>query len=712
MRIIFNAIIPIGLCLLTGCREKAPTVELPPEEFGEIKYAVEEGDAMAGLPGPVYQTQVNSSIDWQPWTEESFEKARQYRRLIFAVVVMPQQPSYEESLRDLESNSDVVSEINSNYVPILIDGDAVREMGLLTIHLCAEIRSGLKLPLMIWMTPKGAPVAWMPLSGGSGQDVGDIFPQSHVVLNRMWQDENEYILSNSTMDQKMRRERLIESYVGEENDADPADVSVRSLRQLVSLYDPLSRTLDETGGLFPTGPLDLLAAGVQIEGLPGDLRKRCKDVLKDLLDDLLRSAMFDPLDGGVFSSRVGTDWSMPGFARDCSSQARVVMCLFEAYAATGDERALAKAMDLMDFVETNYRTDDGLYSFGGSSMKDTESWLWEFDEVRDLLSPDEFPVFWIAAGLKEDGNIPSENDPERKFFRLNSLRNTKDASEVAAVLGTDVGQVADLLESAKAKLLKVREARLGLVVRKRDANAGVTLRMVSVFATAYRITGDEKYRERAEELMAKSKEVFGKGRQLRLYAGEAPESLVGGRAFLYALAIQAALDVHAITLSESWKFWAADLVSTATELFAEDGYIREASVDMDLCGLPVSNNAMVFEESTIGLFAMAQKRLKLLDIPAPQALESMIGDYPANVSSNPILYTDLVQAGLVGAYGKSYLIGENSSGELREAILRLPLRAATRNISSDEPDKIRVVDTEGNTTQVEDSEDLDVPFLP
>lgn len=711
MRIIFKVFIPIWLCLLAGCRENAPIAELPPEVGEEVEFTL-EGEGLKGLPGPVYRTQGDSAIHWQPWEAESFEKAARSQRLIFAVVVMPQQPSYEDKLAYMEGNAELVSAINGNYVPILIDGDAIREMGLLKIQLCAEIRSGFNVPLMIWMTPEGAPVAYMPMGSDNGKDIGQLFSQSHEGESKMWQEDKAYVLSNSISDQQIRRQKLLDMYGLIEKVDDPAAVARRCLRQLSSLYDPLSRSLDETGGLFPTGALNLLAAGVLTEALPETQRKMSKDVLVSLLDDLLRSAMFDPLDGGVFEYRIGSDWSMPGFFRTCSGQARVAVSLFESYAATGDERALSRGLDLIKFAEENYQTEEGLYVNEMYDRNSTKDWLWEFGEIRDLLSEEEFPVFWIAAGLAENGNILPENNPGKSFFRKNTLLNAKTNGEVASMLGVTEDKVAALMVSAKGKLLKARDKRLQKANVEMDANASATLRMVSVFATAYRVTGDAAYKDRAVELLGKTERSFSDGRLLRLYQGDAPDSAVGGRAFLYALAILAALDVHAITLDDSWKFRAADLMSTATELFFRDGYVNEVAADMDLIGLPLSNNTMNFDESTVGLFTMGANRLGMLGVPLPQSLRDTLGKYPEVVALRPVVHADFGEAGLLEGYGKTYLVGENVSGEVKKAIMRLPLRGAPRKISSEEPDKVLVVDAEGNVSEVNDLADIEVPFLP
>ena len=81
-------------------------------------------------------------------------------------------------------------------------------------------------------------------------------------------------------------------------------------RQLASFYDPYSRSFDEAGGLFPSGAIDLLATAAIHPGVPAETRTRSLETTRELLADLLPSAMFDPLEGGVFSSRRGNSWAL------------------------------------------------------------------------------------------------------------------------------------------------------------------------------------------------------------------------------------------------------------------------------------------------------------------------------------------------------------------------------------------------------------------
>jgi uncharacterized protein len=354
-----------GLVLaLPACRKSmpaggsSPEVALPPAVL-----APELGsNAVLSLPGGVYQSQAKSSIHWQPWTKETMERAREARRLLFCVIAMPQQAGFVETLDILSGDAATADSINSCYVPVLIDADASREIGLLTADLCAEIRRPLSLPLLLWMTHEGDPVAWIPAPPSERANVISLFQQSHSMVLPMWQDSWNYVLKNSALDNENRRKRLDSRRISRVTSDQPATDAVRSLRQLASLYDPYSRSFDETGGLFPASSLQLLAIASIHPGLPPEVRRSCLETTRELLKDLLPSAMFDPLDGGVFLSRRGASWSLPAFTRDCSGQARAVEALLDAHRATSDARALELALGVIAFAEGQYRTGEGLFA--------------------------------------------------------------------------------------------------------------------------------------------------------------------------------------------------------------------------------------------------------------------------------------------------------------------------------------------------------------
>jgi uncharacterized protein YyaL (SSP411 family) len=680
-----------ALCVLplafVSCRKgKAAAVA---NEAPRIVAAELKSNGIGSLPGAVYQSQRDSQIHWQPWTQETLDRAKDSQRLIFCVVAMPQQPSFQKILASLEKNAGTVAEINSTYVPVLIDGDASREIGLVTADLCAEIKRPLQLPLFLWMTYEGNPVAWIPVTQ-EGAGVLDIFNQSHNMVSQMWEDDlkrvskeggTSYVLKNSAMDNANRRARLQERKVSKVMSEQPAVDVVRSIRQLASLYDPYSRSFDETGGLFPSGALELLATAAVRPGLPADVRARSLETTRELLKDLLPSAMFDPLDGGVFSSRRGGSWALPSFVRDCPGQARVVVALLECYRATGEVRALTNALGLIAYSEKNHATTEGLFSVGFTPEIDPEKWMWSVEDVKAALGPQD-SEWWIkATGMKGLGNLPSEADPRREFFRCNTFGLIQSVPEIASNLGQAIEEFTPRFEAARAKLLAIRNQRIGNIPRDEISHAGASFRMVSAYAAAYSATGDEKYRAKAVALLNRCREVFSAGPKLRMFAGDAPASISAGRAFLYALALQSVLDVSAITSDEQWLVWSEDLATTAAEKFTGNGFLKESPDEAKLIDLPVTDLVMLFDDSTAGLVSLAESRLQQIGRPLVLSFSELATPMPTYAMDRPILHTDLLLATVTRHYKITVVVGAGVSPELKSAVERLPLRSVQRRLA-------------------------------
>lgn len=636
-------------------------------------------NGLSSLPGALYQSQASSPIHWQPWTKETIDRAKAANRLLFCVIGMPQVWSSQKVLSSLSANASLVSIINDNYVPVLIDGDASREIGLLVPDLCMQIQMPVQFPLFLWMTHECNPVAWIPLR--VSDDVADVFSNSNEMVKLMWRDSMDYVLKNSEADNAGRRELFKQRKITKVSSDAPDQDAIRSIRQLASLYDPLSRSLDEAGGLFPASSLEVFATVAARPGIPEDLRLKSSDVVKYLMNDLLPSAMFDPLGGGICISRKRGSWALPNFSFDCSSQARAALALFEAYRTTGDKRALDRGLEAIGFAEKEFSTKDGLFVIGLASPVDQEKWMWTVEEVESVLGAED-AAWWIdATGMKRLGNIPSEDDPGRLHFRKNTIGMKATLEEIAARQSMTPEQFRPRYEAAKAKLLAVREARIGRLPRDETAHAGATWRMVSAYASAFSATGDEVYRDKAVALLKRGKEAFAVGPRLRMFTTDTADSIGAGRAFLYALCLQAVLDVAAVTLDESLYIWSDDLATTLAELFIGEGFLKECPDSAALIDLPVTSLAMIFDDSTCGLISMSESRLANLGRPLVAKLSELATPFPLYAVERPVMHTDLILAIISRHFKVSVLVGEGVQGDLLRAVQELSPRLIHRQFA-------------------------------
>lgn len=640
--------------------------------------SVLEANRLGSFPGAVYQSQAASPILWQPWTRESLERAKKASRLVFVLVVMPQQPGFQDVLSAFDSDPGLVATLNRTCVPILVDGDASREVGMWMADLSAEIKRPLQLPFFLWMTPDGNPVAWMPVSSADPEGACKLFNQSHDMVLQVWKENPQYVLRNSTADNALRRDRIEKRKMGRSVSAKPGEDLLASLRQLTSLYDPLSRSFDETGGLFPASVIELLSVAAVRPGVPDELRARCLLTVRELLKDLLPSAMFDPLDGGVFSTRYGGSWARPAFTRDCASQARAAVALLEAYRATGDPLALERALGLIAFAERSYTTPEGLFAAGLGVATTPEQWMWNVEDVRRILSPDE-AAWWIEnTGMKGLGNLPSEADPKREFFRCNTLGLGRTLAEYAASRSQPLEEFEKTFRVSQRKLLEARNQRFGRSHPDTTSHAGATLRMVSAYAAAYSVTGDEVLRDKAVGLLKRAREAFSAGSRLRVFSQEAPDTLGAGRGFLYALAMQAALDVAAVTSDGPWLVWAEDLATTSAELFIGNGFLKECPDEARLIDLPATDLVMLFDDSTAGLVSVAEGRLAESGRPRVASFSELAAALPTYATERSVVHSDLLQATLIRHFRLTVVSGGGLAPDLAQALERLPARMVQR----------------------------------
>lgn len=672
-----NAAVLCGLFLvLSGCRK--PNVAVAEEDMPKAVIAPElRMNGVGSLPGEVYQSQATSAIHWQPWTAESFERANAANRLVFAVVAMPQDFKFKEVMERLARDSNVLATINERYVPVLVDGDASREIGLLCADLCGEIQQPVQFPLFIWLTPERMPVAWVPMVSSPADTVAQ-FSYSNETVSRMWSEDAAYIRRNSGMDNDNRRQRMSQRKLAAQVSTQPAEDSLSAIDRLAGFYDSVSRNLDNSGGCFPSGALDLLSTVAAHPGLPKELRARCLGVTHELMADLLPSAMFDPLDGGVFASRARLSWALPNFQNDCFSQARAVTALGNVYRATNDARVLEKMLAAISYAEKQFMTSEGLFAAGMSLTADPSQWLWKIDDIKKALSAEDAD-WWIKLnGVTELGNLPMDADPSRSNFRLNSLGFSQTTAELAKEQSQSIEEFSGRLERIRNELLQVRNRRLGNSIRNDSSYATSSFLMVSAYASAFGVTGDVSYRDKAVALLEKSKVAFADGPRLNIFSKDAPKSIRAGRAFHYGLALQAGLDVSDITLDRKWTHWSEDLATTATESFVDSSFLKECPDDAKVLDLPITDLSMLFGESTAGVFSSVECRLAAQKRPPLKSFSDLVTPLPKFVFDQPMVHTDLLSAMIARHYPVTLLIGANLTSELKLAVQRLPLRVIQR----------------------------------
>jgi uncharacterized protein YyaL (SSP411 family) len=371
---------------------------------------------------------------------------------------------------------------------------------------------------------------------------------------------------------------------------------------------------------------------------------------------------------------------------------------------------------LISFAEKTYVTGEGLFAVGLTKEPVPEEWMWSMEDIEKALKPAD-ATWWIkVTGMKGLGNLPFETDPQRQFFRHNTVGLTQSLAEIAAGQAQSVEAFAPRFEAVKSQLLAVRNARLGKTQHDESSHAGATFRMVSAYAAAFGVTGDERYRDKAVALLKRAREAFSVEPRLRVFSKDAPDSLGAGRAFLYALALQAVIDVASITSDEQWLIWAEDLATTAAELFTGNAFLKECPDEAQLIDLPATDLVMLFDDSTAGLLSLAECRLAEIGRPLVVSFSELATPMPAYAMERPVLHTDLLLATLARHYKVTVVPGADISPALKLATERLPMRVMPRRPARPADQvptgSVKVLLSEGQSRIVATPEALQEAVLP
>ncbi|MGD7653542.1 MAG: hypothetical protein ACQCXQ_10035 [Verrucomicrobiales bacterium] len=182
------------------------------------------------------------------------------------------------------------------------------------------------------------------------------------------------------------------------------------------------------------------------------------------------------------------------------------------------------------------------------------------------------------------------------------------------------------------------------------------------------------------------------------------------------MALQAALDVAAITLDDQWLVWSEDLATTAAELFTGDGFLKECPDDARLIDVDVTDITMLFDDSTAGLIASAESRMT----PAGRSLVKSFSELATPLTvfalDRPIVFTDILTAVLAREFPRVLVYGDGLSPEMREVVALADVRTVQRRHANEgdgvAAGSVKLVSADGEERVISTPAELREALLP
>ncbi|XP_027714420.1 spermatogenesis-associated protein 20-like [Vombatus ursinus] len=531
-------------------------------------------------------------VDWFPWGQEAFDKAKNENKPIFLSVgystchwchVME-----EESFR----NKEIGHILSEDFVSVKVDREERPDVDKVYMTFVQATSSGGGWPMNVWLTPELQPFVggtYFPPEDGLTR-VG--FRTVLLRIRDQWKQNKAMLLENS---QRVTASLLARSEITVGDRELPPSALVTSQRcfqQLEEVYD------EEHGGFaeapkFPTPViLGFLFSYWVTHRMTSD-GFRAQQMAMHSLKMMANGGIRDHVGQGFHRYSTDRQWHIPHFEKMLYDQAQLAVAYIQAFQITGDELFSDVAKGILQYVSQNLsHPSGGFYSAedadsvpeGEVKPKEGAYYLWTVDEIKDLLpEPVEGTtepltlgqLFMKHYGVTETGNIGGIQDPHGELEGQNVLTVRYSMDLTAARFGLEAETVRKLLDTGREKLKQIRKRRSQprLDIKMLAAWNGL---MVSGFAVAGAVLGKEELINQAidgAKFLKRHLFDVSSGRLLRgCYAavgGTVEQSSSQFWGFLedYAFVIRGLLDLYEASRESAWLEWALRLQEIQDRLF-------------------------------------------------------------------------------------------------------------------------------------------------
>ncbi len=635
--------------LMTSCRKKDNSSEndLKKKEtkfFETAPEAVSElsSNRLANEPSDFLQKHADSPIRWQPWSLQVLEHAEKSQRLIFVFVgstLHPQSSSFAKLLEDK-----FAEEINEQYLPVMADTEASPALTLACNLLATERKDSIAFPYLLWLSHEGHPVAWIPVSNDSEDDLLLGFRRAQNTVRTIQEKSARYVVENSRYDNEGRINRIYFSFrLNEEGLKKRPKLSQLFIaaQDLADLYDSVDQTFDNTGGIPPGNLITTLARVSNHPSCPNRLENDSETATRDAVAHLAQTAIRDPLDGYFFARRNSRSFAVPALSKTLITQAEMLSAMASSPPTASSQLAV---QDLLEALKNRPLQSQALTLGETYEM----AYFWNTDSLADILNADELAVAKAAFDLRGLGNIPSADDPNRNFFRRNTLGLKLSGSQLARTTGKSEAEANQLLRSATQKLATRREE----ILSASGALAEESMPVLSTQARLLTALVRTQAVDPSAEAVAATAKVGGEilsshfspeGELLRVPARDGKKA-VPATGYDYVATIEAFLEWYRL----SWNpelLEKSELLATQflDDFIDEKNYPVEVPIDKHLITFPIYNNSMVFGPSTWGTAYGVLRKLSFLGFEHPKlqaSLEAITPVLEVGLESVPVIHTD------------------------------------------------------------------------
>ncbi|MDW5563622.1 MAG: thioredoxin domain-containing protein [Methanomassiliicoccus sp.] len=354
---------------------------------------------LIGEKSPYLRQHANNPVDWYPWGNEAFQRARELDRPIFLSIGYSSCHWCHVMEKESFEDEEVAKLLNDSFVSIKVDREERPDVDSTYMTAAQLLSGGGGWPLTVILTPDLRPffaATYLPKdSKMSMTGLTVLLP----TIAEFWQTRREELEESSARVLEAMREAggsTAGGSMGEEN--------------LMATFQNLMEAFDERYGGFGRAPkfptphrLTFLLRYWNRTSDPKALWMADRT-----LEAMRNGGMYDQLGGGFHRYSTDQAWLVPHFEKMLYDQALLAIAYIEGWQATGKEDHASTAREVLDYVLDRLTSPEG----GFCSAEDADSegeegrfYFWTEGQAAAVLDPPALSAAHRLFGLSQEGNV-------------------------------------------------------------------------------------------------------------------------------------------------------------------------------------------------------------------------------------------------------------------------------------------------------------------
>ena len=364
----------------------------------------------------------NNPVDWYPWSEEAFKKAKELDIPIFLSIGYSTCHWCHVMEKESFEDEEVAKLLNDNFISIKVDKEERPEIDHIYMTVCQAMTGRGGWPLTIIMSPDKQPFfagTYFPKRGRFGRPgMMELIPS----ISEAWKTKRNELIESADKIEKF----LIES--NKKTIGNNLNESI--LNDTYSVF--VERYDNENGGFgtqpkFPS-PQNIIFL-LRYHKMTGN--KTALEMAEKTLIKMRMGGIYDQLGFGFHRYSTDKEWLVPHFEKMLYDQAMLSIAYTEAYHLTKKDVYKKIAIEILTYIKRDL-TDNrgGFYSAEDADSEGEEGtfYIWSLEELS-FLEKNEKDLSIEYFNLEDEGNYLDESTRKKNgknIFHIKSLNNISD----------------------------------------------------------------------------------------------------------------------------------------------------------------------------------------------------------------------------------------------------------------------------------------------